>query len=94
MGQYLKGNNMTQIKINNHMSCACVDGLLICDREAESNLSFAKSVIGHHSHRTNDDNDLEHVMNTDSSLETCPFASFCHPTTFYNLFKLFFYIDE
>ena len=37
---------------------------LICDREAESNLSFPKSVIGRL--RTRDDNDLEHVMNTDS----------------------------
>ena len=67
--------------------------LLICDREAESNLSFAKSVIGHHL-RTSDENNLEHVMNTGSSLESFPFATFRPPTTFYNLFKLFFYIDE
>ena len=43
--------------------------------------------------RTSDDNDLEHVMNTDNSLETCPFATFRSPPTFYNLYKLFFYID-
>ena len=49
-------------------------------------------VVGHL--RTSDDNDLEHVMNTDSSLETGPFATFRPPPTFYNLFKLFFYIDE
>ena len=28
-----------------------------------------------------------YVMNMDSSLETCPFATFRPPTTFYNLFK-------
>ena len=50
-------------------------------REAESNLSLTKSVIGHHL-RTGDDNDLEHVMNTDSSLETCPFATFRPPQDF------------
>ena len=66
---------------------------MICDREAESNLSFAKSVIGRRRLRTSDETDLEHVMNTDSSLETCPFATFRPPTTFYNLCKLFFYID-
>ena len=63
-------------------------------REAESNLSFANSVIGLRRRRrrrlrTSDDNDLEHVMNTDSSLETGPFATFRPPPTFYN----FFYID-
>ena len=36
-------------------------------REAESSLSFANSVIGRRL-RTSDDNDLEHVMNTESSL--------------------------
>ena len=60
--------------------------LLICEREAESNLSFAKSVIAHHNHnlRTSDENDLEHVMNTDNSIKTCPFASFRPTTSFYN----------
>ena len=58
-------------------------------REAESNLSLTKSIIGHHL-RISDDNDLEHVMNTDSSLETCPFATFRPPPTFYDLIKLFF----
>ena len=48
-------------------------------------------VVGHL--RTSDDNDLEHVMNTESSLETGPFATFRPPPRFYNLFKLFFYID-
>ena len=43
--------------------------------------------------RTSDDNDLEHVMNTENSLETCPFATFRSPPTFYNLYKLFFFID-
>ena len=47
-------------------------------REAESNLSLPNSVIAHHHNnlRTNDEYDLEHVINTDSSLETCPFATF------------------
>ena len=36
---------------------------LICDREAEFNLSLTKSVIGHHLH-ANDEYDLKHVMNT------------------------------
>ena len=36
---------------------------LICDREAEINLSLTKSVIGHHLH-ANDEYDLKHVMNT------------------------------
>ena len=49
------------------------------------------SKIGHH-FRTSDDNDLEHVMNTENSLETCPFATFRPPPTFYNLYKLFFFI--
>ena len=62
-------------------------------REAESNLSFANSVIGLRRRlRTSDDNDIEHVINTESSLETDPFATFRPPPTFYNLFKLFFYI--
>ena len=77
--------------INEHN--VSLNRLFICDREAVSNLSNTKSVIAHHHHhnlRTSDDNDLEPVMNTDSSFETCPFASFCPPTTFYNLFKLFF----
>ena len=60
--------------------------------EAESNLSFANSVIGRRRLRTSDDNDLEHVMITESSLETCPFATFRPPPRFYYLFKLFFYI--
>ena len=64
-------------------------------REAESNISFANSVIGlsRRRLRTSDDNDLEHVMNTECSLETGPFTTFRSPPTFYNLFKLFFYID-
>ena len=46
-------------------------------REAESNLSFANSVIGLRRRRlrTSDDNDLEHVMNTESSLETATFRA-------------------
>ena len=55
--------------------------LLICGREAESNLSFAKSVIGHRL-CTSDGNDLEHVMNTDSSVESCQFALFVLPQHF------------
>ena len=52
-------------------------------REAETNLSFANSVIGPHRRlRTSDDNDLEHVMNTESSLETGPFATFRPPQHF------------
>ena len=50
------------------------------------------AAAGHHL-RTSDENDLQHVMDTDSSLETCPFATFRPPSTLYNLFKLFFYID-
>ena len=65
-------------------------------REAESNLSIANLLIGRRRRRlrTSDDNDLEHAMNTDSSLETCPFATFRPPQKFYYFFKLFFYIDE
>ena len=73
---------------------------LICVR-SDRNLSFPNSVIGRHRSsvigrrrlRTSDDNDLEHVMNTENSLETCPVASFRSPPTFYNLYKLFFYIN-
>ena len=61
---------------------------MICDHEAKSVI-----IVGQHL-RTSDENDFEHVMNTDSSRETWPFATFRPPTTFYNLFKLFFYIDE
>ena len=54
----------------------------------------SSSVIGRRRRlRTSDDKDLEHVVNTENSLETCPVATFRSPPTFYNLYKLFFYID-
>ena len=59
-----------------------------------SKFGYRSSVaIGRRRLRTSDDNDLEHIMNTENSLETCPFATFRSPPTFYNLYKLFFYID-
>ena len=59
-----------------------------------SKFGYRSSVVIGRRLRTSDDNDLEHVMNTDNtSLETCPFATFRSPPTFYNLYKLFFYID-
>ena len=56
--------------------------LLICvaKRRAIFHLLNRLSVIGHL--RTSDDNDLEHVMNTDSSLETGPFGTFRPPQHF------------
>ena len=51
-------------------------------REAESNLSLTKSVIAHHYLRTSANNNLEHVINSDSGLETCPFATFRPPPIF------------
>ena len=55
-----------------------------------SKIGYRSSVIGRL--HTSDDNDLEHVMNTENSLETCPFATFRPTPTFYNLYKLFFCI--
>ena len=57
-----------------------VHSLFDLRREAESNISFANSVIGLRRRlRTRDDNDLEHVTNAESSLETGPFATFRPP---------------
>ena len=64
----------------------------IIDLRAKRSQSFISKFGYRHHLRTSDDNDLEHVMNTDNSLETCPFATFRSPPSFYNLYKLFFYI--
>ena len=62
---------------------------LFIDLRAKRSQSFiskigyrSSSVIGRRRLRTSDDNDLEHVMNTESSLETGPFATFRPPQDF------------